>query len=76
MSERLWVCRRKEPILGYVPKNYEKKNPAGNGLRGMEPLSQASHDLPKKILFRPLSHVTFISRDVKRIPEKNTILSK
>ena len=23
-TSRLWVCRRKEHILGYVPKNYEK----------------------------------------------------
>ena len=29
---RLWVGRRKEPILGYVSKNYEKKNPGTNGL--------------------------------------------
>ena len=26
---RLWVGRRKEPILCYVPKNYERKN-SGN----------------------------------------------
>ena len=25
-ASRLWVGRRKEPILGYVPKNNEKKN--------------------------------------------------
>ena len=25
-APRLWVSRRKEPILGYVPKNDEKKN--------------------------------------------------
>ena len=25
-ASRLWVGRRKEPILGYVPKNDEKKN--------------------------------------------------
>ena len=24
-ASRLWVGRQKEPILGYVPKNYEKK---------------------------------------------------
>ena len=30
MSQR--VCRRKEPILGYVPKNYEKKNSGSKGL--------------------------------------------
>ena len=24
-ASRLWVGRRKEPILGYVPKNDEKK---------------------------------------------------
>ena len=24
-ASRLWVGRRKEPILGYVPKNIEKK---------------------------------------------------
>ena len=26
-------CRRKEPISGYVQKNYEKKNPGGKGLK-------------------------------------------
>ena len=30
---RLWVGRRKEPILGYVPKNDEKKNSGGKGFR-------------------------------------------
>ena len=25
-ASRLWVGRRKEPILGYVPKNDEKKD--------------------------------------------------
>ena len=25
MASRLWVGRRKEPILGYVPKNDEKR---------------------------------------------------
>ena len=29
---RLWVGRRKEPILGYVPKNDEKKNLVHKGL--------------------------------------------
>ena len=28
----LWVGRRKEPILGYVPKNDEKKNSVHKGL--------------------------------------------
>ena len=28
----LWVGRRKEPILSYVPKSDEKKNPGTNGL--------------------------------------------
>ena len=32
-ASRLWVGRRKEPILGYVPKNYEKKNSVHKGLR-------------------------------------------
>ena len=31
-ASRLWVGRRKEPILGYVPKNDEKKNSGGKGL--------------------------------------------
>ena len=31
-ASRLWVGRRKEPILGYVPKNYERKNSGSNGL--------------------------------------------
>ena len=32
MSFRLWVGRRKEPILGYVPKNEEKNNLVHKGL--------------------------------------------
>ena len=32
-ASRLWVGRRKEPILGYVPKKDEKKNSGGKGLR-------------------------------------------
>ena len=32
-ASRLWVGRRKEPILGYVPKNYEKENSGSKGLR-------------------------------------------
>ena len=35
MSEwalRLWVGRRKEPILGYVPKRVKKKNSDSKGL--------------------------------------------
>ena len=31
-TSRLWVGRRKEPILGYVPKNDEKKNFVHKGL--------------------------------------------
>ena len=31
-ASRLWVGRRKEPIVGYVPKNDEKKNSGGKGL--------------------------------------------
>ena len=32
-ASRLWVGRRKEPILGYVPKNNEKKNLVHKGLK-------------------------------------------
>ena len=31
-ASRLWVGRRKEPILVYVPKNYGKKNSGSKGL--------------------------------------------
>ena len=31
-ASRLWVGRRKEPILGYVSKNDEKNNSGGKGL--------------------------------------------
>ena len=34
-ESRLWVGRRKEPILGYVPKNDEKKNSVHKGLKGV-----------------------------------------
>ena len=30
-ESRLWVGKRKESILGYVPKNYEKKIQAVEG---------------------------------------------
>ena len=29
-ASRLWVCRRQEPILGYITKTYEEKN-SGSG---------------------------------------------
>ena len=32
----LWVGRQKEPILGYVPKNFEIKNFAHKGFEKME----------------------------------------
>ena len=32
-ASRLWVGRRKKPILGFVPKNYEKKNSGSKGLK-------------------------------------------
>ena len=32
-ASRLWVGSHKEPILGYVPKNDEKKNSGGKGLK-------------------------------------------
>ena len=41
-ASRLWVGRQKEPILGYVPKKYEKKNSVSKGLNkvsGIEPSS-------------------------------------
>ena len=31
-ASRLWVSRRKEPILSYAPKNNEKKNSGSKGL--------------------------------------------
>ena len=34
MSVALTIGRRKEPILGYVPKNDEKKNLVHKGLKG------------------------------------------
>ena len=33
---RLWVGRRKEPVLGYVPKHDEKKNLVHKGLKKMK----------------------------------------
>ena len=33
---RLWVDRRKEPILGYVPKKDEKMNLVHKGLKEMK----------------------------------------
>ena len=31
-ASRLWVVRRKDPFLGYVRKNYVKKNSCSKGL--------------------------------------------
>ena len=45
MVLRLWVCRRKEPILGYVPKNDEKKNLVYKGLNNGTNLSSWSEYL-------------------------------
>ena len=39
-ASRLWVGRRKEPILGYVPKNDEKKNSVHKGLKAFNTVSQ------------------------------------
>ena len=41
-ASRLWVGRRKEPILGYVPKNYKKKNSGSKELRLRSSESMAS----------------------------------
>ena len=35
-TSRLWVGRRKEHILGNVPKNDEKKNSVNKGLKKMK----------------------------------------
>ena len=35
-SSQLWVCRRKDPITGYVPKNYEKIIQAVKGQRKLK----------------------------------------
>ena len=40
-ASRLWVGRRKEPILGYVPKNDEKKNSVHKGLSKQSLLFQS-----------------------------------
>ena len=37
-ASRLWVGRRKEPILGYVPKNDEKNNLVHKGLKKISKL--------------------------------------
>ena len=47
-ASRLWVGRRKEPILGYVPKNDEKKNSGGTGLIGSEYGASVLHLLNRK----------------------------
>ena len=39
-TSRIWVGRRKEAILGYVPKNDEKKNLVYKGLSTLIPPSQ------------------------------------
>ena len=57
-ATRLWVGRRKEPILGYVPKNDKnKKNSGSKGLNGHEKLifSAAKIDIlpPAKVSSMP-----------------------
>ena len=42
-ASRLWVGRRKEPILGYVSKNYERKNSGSKGLKGEEKFLKVDH---------------------------------
>ena len=34
-ASRLWVGRRKEPILGYVPRNDDKRNSGSKRLKGL-----------------------------------------
>ena len=46
-ASRLWVGRRKEPILGYVPKNYVKKNSGSKGL--IVSLNNETKDIRKYI---------------------------
>ena len=43
----IWVGRRKEPILGYAPKNDEKKNSGSKELKTMN------------VWLRPLNVITF-----------------
>ena len=35
-ASRLWVGTRKQPILGHVPKNDEKRNSVHKGLKKMK----------------------------------------
>ena len=42
-ASQLWVCRQKEPILGYVPKNYKKKNSCSKRLTKDKKID-VSHD--------------------------------
>ena len=51
-ASRLWVGRRKEPILGYVPKNDEKKN---SGCKGLRCNHMASSEIKAKVKKKRLS---------------------
>ena len=56
----LWVGRRKEPILGYVPKNDEKKNFVQKGLKRRQPLH-----LLNKITYNTSMDATYASATQK-----------
>ena len=55
-ASRLWVGRRKEPILGYVPKKYERKNSGSNGLSRPQ-----TWDTPEWHWLKTLSHSAWYS---------------
>ena len=67
---RLWVGRRKEPILGYVPKNDEKKNSVHEVLMKMKIFNYINPLTPTRTLVAPFTNQTFNSilrRDHQKI---------
>ena len=50
-ASRLWVGRRKEPILGYVSKNDEKNNSGGKGLKTAQNLVTEHRERDFEMIF-------------------------
>ena len=66
----LWVGRRKEPILGYVSKNYEKKNSGTKGLT--EAIIKMNGYLELTVVYDMSYYVKLSSLPIKTIPRALT----
>ena len=59
-ASRLWVGRRKDPILSYITKNDEKNNPGTNGLMFVISYLQTEKNcVMKTIIYKTISRKFF-----------------